>query len=378
MNEHKRQHYVPRSYLRQFAIPGTEERAISALRLDGWQHIQQVSIETTCQRPYFYGRDLAVEKVLQRIEGAAATVMKGVVAGRGVPEPSSLEMTHLLRFVGLQFGRTPAAIKMHFQQATQLVRQVVATHPKMRPDLLPYVEQFVVRPPDDSIVVTLSIGNNAVPLLTDLRAKVLNAPIGTEFVTSDAPVMLHNAWARPRTFGTTALSSCGLLVFLPLSPRQLLVLFDTDVYSVGPASSDYVDLEDPAEVSSLNSLQVEAADEMLFYSSASMRTEIDRLKAVVRGQPRWTSDRQQTDRGTWRVVTRLVASAIRIRTPTIRLRDEATLVPPRARVGHRPKTIELLELMRFHDAKGLTGEARAVQAAVQAFVAERAKRSGRQ
>lgn len=55
MTESKRQHYVPKTYLRQFALPGSSERAIRALRLKGWQHFEQASIETACQRPFFMG-----------------------------------------------------------------------------------------------------------------------------------------------------------------------------------------------------------------------------------------------------------------------------------------------------------------------------------
>ena len=58
-------------------------------------------------------------------------------------------------------------------------------------------------------------------MLFDLALKVLVNRSGTEFITSDAPVVLFNQWCQDiRGMGTTGLACHGLQIFLPLSPTH--------------------------------------------------------------------------------------------------------------------------------------------------------------
>ncbi len=117
----------------------------------------------------------------------------------------------------------------------------------------------------------------AVPAVSDLRAKLLVNRTAHEFVTSDAPSVLHNMWCERFPAGSTGLASAGLQFLLPLSPEHVLVLFDPDVYVCGDPLLDVVDLHQEDDVESLNSLQVAASRDSVFYRSPSTQPQLDAM-----------------------------------------------------------------------------------------------------
>ena len=93
------------------------------------------------------------------------------------------------------------------------------------------------------------------------------------FITSDNPVFKYNQYMEQiRNRGTTGLGQTGIQVFLPLSPKHILVLYDKDVY-------DYVRKQLPTEtdVDVLNGLQVISANNNLYFNDWKQSTAIEDL-----------------------------------------------------------------------------------------------------
>ncbi|MBX7194761.1 MAG: DUF4238 domain-containing protein [Sandaracinaceae bacterium] len=363
MSGHKRQHFVPQSYLRRFAADGTDGRAISTLLVKTGKHVPRASIATACQAEYFYGKDLAFEHALRAIEAAADPVISSVVAEAGVPEPTSAEMTSLLRFVGLQMGRTPDRLRLHSEQETAWMRMAARTHPEFPKQFGDTIDRVSVRVPDEWIAVALSIANDGIPLICDLRAKVLVSRTAC-FITSDSPVVLHNRWAGPNAQAAVGLTSRGLLVFMPLSPRHLLVLFDTDVYRVGASFADYVEVNDEEEIFALNALQAEGAAEQIIYASHMPKVAVDRLGSVPKRGPRWNAQRVWTPDNRNIVVTAQVSSSLKLPSGgSVRIRPEVEGVPRHARWNReREGTTELFRIMKKFDEARLSRASRVERA----------------
>lgn len=352
VSDHKRQHFVPQCYLRRFAANGTDGKAISMLLVKSGKHVARAPITTACQIEHFYGKDLALEHALRRIETAADPVIRGIVGEAGVPLPMTAAMTALLRFVGLQMGRTPDSVALHAEQATAWMRTAARTHPEFPNQFDSAIDDVVVRLPDGWIAVALNTANNGIPLICDLRAKVLVTPTPA-FITSDSPVVLHNRWAGPNALASIGLTSVGLLLFLPLSPRHLLVLFDTDVYRVGASADDYVTVDDEEEVYALNALQAEGAVSQIFYASDMPRVALDRLQSVPRARTRWNAQTVDNPEKRHITVTARVSSSLKLPPGgAIRIRPEVESVPRPARWNRqREGTEDLYRLMREVDAR---------------------------
>jgi Protein of unknown function (DUF4238) len=70
-------------------------------------------------------------------------------------------------------------------------------------------------------------------ILDDLKVVILRNESTRDFVTSDHPAVLTNRWQIQRlkrnSFGT---NSAGLLLFMPLGPKTLVMAYDKRVYSI--------------------------------------------------------------------------------------------------------------------------------------------------
>jgi hypothetical protein len=106
------------------------------------------------------------------------------------------------------------------------------------------------------------------PITFDLCFKLVINKTKEPFITSDHPVVLYNQFLEPRKkYGNnTGLACKGLEIFLPISPRHLLIFFDPDVYKVENKSNVSVDITADADVKALNLLQCISADKNLYFN----------------------------------------------------------------------------------------------------------------
>ena len=77
----------------------------------------------------------------------------------------------------------------------------------------------------------------------------------------------YNKWTEDiKNYGSVGLASKGLLIFLPLSPKKLLLLYDKSVYKVGSKKGSMSILRDPKEIDNINLMQwLKCHDNIYFY-----------------------------------------------------------------------------------------------------------------
>lgn len=262
----KSQHFVPRFLLERFATSGTRERAISAMDLDVGECRDGISIAEQCARSFFYGRDGLMEEPLGDIEGAAAKAMRDLIRlGPERPPFRQEDAVTLLVFIAAQHGRTPAALAEQEAQYRGLVERGLAskiTNPEERARGVEYLinrDISALRSTQMSVTIGSSLAD-----LADLLV-VNDSPI--QFVASDIGVVFHNQWAQPvRGVGVLGFACSGLQLFLPLSPRHLLVKYDAAIYAP-PRSTVHVRATD--SVHTVNRLQCAYAQRHLYFTGNS-------------------------------------------------------------------------------------------------------------
>ena len=95
------------------------------------------------------------------------------------------------------------------------------------------------------------------PICYDLKPIVLITEHRGQFITSDNPVALVNSFWRGRFPGPgNNLAAAGLLVFLPLSARHTLLLYDQNVYSVPKSAKNSVFIRKSTDILNINELQI--------------------------------------------------------------------------------------------------------------------------
>ncbi len=288
MPDNKSHHFVPRFYLRNFSRSG---KSIDVFNIGSQRLIKNAPIKGQCCRDYFYGKNPESEKSLSGAEGEVARLFQ--IINQQVRLPHYFTAGHLLLcfHIAIQANRTKYAADALNEITDGMMREFMKHDRQVTQDMLSQVRFGY----DDPALISMGYGVLSFPLLMDLECRVLLAPRGSEFITSDNPVVKYNQFMRWRTDGSnTGFASKGLQIFFPIWPFLTLVMYDRDVYHFGRAKRSYVHIASAMDVHELNMLQVVAASENVYtHSSAANIFKVTqdaaryrrKKKAVVRVFP---------------------------------------------------------------------------------------------
>lgn len=246
MAHHKSQHYVPKCYLRNFAVD--EGRvSINIFNISQNKLIKGASIKDQCARSYFYGEDLIIEKALQPFEGRYASVYRSIAKGELISDD---DLGFLAGFCYLQYLRTDIA-----------AQRTLAAHADMARLIQEGVdEDLSSQMMSEADVISESIRTfyKTVHMISDLKSSIIVNKTKLPFVTSDDPAIQINRYYSqklgPRA-GSAGLQNSGLIFMLPLSPIYCFMCYDKDVYTVPDRVGARIYLNNISDVEAINELQ---------------------------------------------------------------------------------------------------------------------------
>jgi hypothetical protein len=274
MAEHKRQHYVPRSYLANFSPDGG--KSIGIFNLGQSKVIPSGGLYTQCYEDYFYGKDLKLEKALATgIEGPNSAVLNEIIEDGKLPGPKTEEYANLLVFMIIQSARTLSSSK----EGEELVKEfgdryfkkMALASGKFSPEELKDVELKMDCPVNMSIQQSVAM----LPLVLDLKAKLLVNRTLYKFITSDNPVAKTNQYLLGVFDGGVAgWATTGLQVFIPISPELIVTFYDGSIYKVGNRKQEVVNVSSQSDVKALNTLQILNAHQNVYFKNAAQGDEV--------------------------------------------------------------------------------------------------------
>ena len=276
---HKSQHFVPRCYLRAFSTDNAG-KTVNLFNLGSLKSVRQAAVKGQCSRPYFYGEDLKIEKALQIHESAYSDVVRLL---QGTPPTlTTTGLRKLCDFLALQHSRTEAAV-LRTRMVASGILKLIEQDTAARTDKLNASTHEFMR-------VALSMYPHVLRSISDLRACILVNHTALGFVTSDDPVVyssrFHAERLRNPNFGIDA---AGIFFALPLSPRFLLLCYDSDVYRVGGRFRPVRVIRTIHDVRACNELQLLNASNNVYFADWKQRHEVaSHLRSVhhLRRQPR--------------------------------------------------------------------------------------------
>ncbi len=220
------------------------------------------NLKHQCYKDYFYGKQLEVEKALGIVEGQAARILRLIDHYKSPPPFGSEEHLTLVLYMVMQYGRTAYSADALDEMNDKMMKHVFG--PKAEAEGID-LSKFTIGI-KDSAQYSLGLVTQFYPLLLDLDCKLLLNDTKVEFVTSDNPVVLYNQLFSFRKYGSnTGLVCKGLQIFLPISSNQVLLFYDHESYSVGSRSKSTVKVTTPRDVYELNTLQMTAAYENVYF-----------------------------------------------------------------------------------------------------------------
>jgi len=267
MSEKRRQHYVPRFYLKNFSID-RKGLAIGTFNIPSNKFISTARLKTQAYEIYFYGKDNRIENSLGLLEQNSATVIKDIIRANSLPNLKSKEFFTLLSFAIFLKSRTLYAAEENRELVEKSVKAIYSKDSRLK-DHLNNIHIIV----NDPTKIALRSAAQCLPIAFDLDYKLLINRTCIPFITSDNPVIYYNQFMETKkAFATgTGLACKGLEIFLPLSPEHYVIFFDKDVYKFGSRKDLSVIIRDLKDIESLNKLQCISAYKNLYFDHSISR-----------------------------------------------------------------------------------------------------------
>jgi len=289
MPEKKKQHFVPRFYLKNFSL-NSSGKALSIFNLSNSKFIPDGNLKDQAYKNYFYGRDLNIENALSELEGIAAKIIRDIIDWNSVANFSREDRYYLLEFVVFLSERTVCMVNQLNESADKFIKAIVSKDPGIPIGI--NEGNFSLTQPTQFALYRAAI---SLPVMFDLSYKLIINQTKIPFITSDHPVVLYNQFLEDQKVpgGNTGLASKGLQIFLPLSPHHLIVFFDHDVYKIGEKGNMSVDITADSDVEALNVIQCINANHNLYFNEEISESQIRRLVSRVnryRGKSRENVD----------------------------------------------------------------------------------------
>jgi hypothetical protein len=237
------------------------------------------------QEKYFYGADGKLESGLQAFEAEQSKVIRKIIATEDLNQLSDIEYQFLQSFILIQTSRTKEAKESSERLSDFLGEEFAKPLMVSKAEELGHTREYL-----ESCTVKIrggfpyhiAIAATSIHIISDLEPVLLKAPPGLSFITSDNPVVRYN-YNHSRLMSLRGIAWSGLLIFLPLSPRLCLLLYDREQYIVDRSDgSNPVTLtnEDLEKVNALQLLHCEQS--LIFFRKA----DGSRVHALATGYPK--------------------------------------------------------------------------------------------
>jgi hypothetical protein len=261
MPEKKKQHYVPKLYLKFFS--NFDKRThVGLYNLRTNLYLKSASIDGQNQEDYFYGKNTKIENAFSDLENRIESIIREIIRTNSLPALDSEDYLCLLVYVMFQQNRTKlSALKIEnlLNQVTQMIKN---------DKFVPTVELAEIHHQYEYPgIASLENISELIDAVLDLKCKLLINKTEHPFITSDHPVVKWNQFLNQRKYPNprTGLATKGLMLLFPISPNIIIAYFDSDVYSLGD-DNDSVDVLNENDVLILNLIQSYQCKELVFFN----------------------------------------------------------------------------------------------------------------
>lgn len=268
MAENKKQHYVPRMYIKRF----TEDEKIYLYNVETKTNIGQVPYKNICQEDYFYGKNLQNEKYLSNKESEWNKSIDEIINGNHSDE----NISNIKEFAIFQKQRTLGSLENFNTSIKEILENTVMFGlEKKAYDIQKYknlIDDKCQEEANDAIDTSfmLDMAKNTIQLIDDLSFLHIKYNTNKKLISSDNPIIVINPYLK-YNFG---FSMIGLIFLFPISPKDLVVLYDHKIYSKY-SDAKYIENSNQSEVNHINSYELINANEIIYSNCEFPKTLFD-------------------------------------------------------------------------------------------------------
>jgi hypothetical protein len=278
---HKKQHYVPKFYLKLFSQDG---KHLGIYNLKSKESFQ-VPIKNLCYEKYFYTKNSEFEKALSLIEQKQAETLHKLVNAQDFANFGHEDFYFIRSFLLLQSSRTKDEKVILNKYGEFFVANFVKPLMKSSEDLKrkglteDVIDNIKITFPTDHILA-MSVALREVELLSDLEPILIINKSNRNFICSDAPIVLYN-YIKIENTNTTGYQFPGLQIFCPLNKNILLLLIDKNLYDLKRGTGSTIFITRNSDVDSINKLQLVNCLDNVFFSKEDDTNYVRKLHSEV-------------------------------------------------------------------------------------------------
>ena len=256
----KKQHFVPRFYLKRFA---DNNGLLDIYHIKQAECHRKVNHKDQCQKSYFYGTDLEWENRLSKMEADWNSVFTKIDKKNDLTDE---DLKQIKLFALFQRQRTSGEFEYRYNERLslyELYAQKVCAHKGWVFD--DEAKKEIKKHVDESISPSemLELAQHMQKYIEDLNVRIIEYSTKKHLVISDVPVIALNPFHTP----SIGYGCVGLVILFPISPNVLISIYDSKMYKQN-STDRYVTLNNEDEIVALNNLQFVSAEEILLGSES--------------------------------------------------------------------------------------------------------------
>lgn len=268
----RKQHYIPQYLLKNFCNDG--KQIINVFDIEN-ESIFKSSIRRIGQKNYFYSKNPIVEKYLSFLDAEQSKVVNYIINNHGFPikgDEIEEDMFRLLQFICLQNLRTPYAlgeINSSFESYVKFILKMDKRKYNIEDDEIKNLKVAAHGP----FLIQLIQSEIDPLLIMDLEFRILFNETDCDYIISDNPVCLYNRmfWKK---MASTGLASAGLMIFIPLSPKLMLFLYDYNCYKI---RNSFTKIKNKNTIEDINKLQYLNSKQFLYFMNPKFQSKIQQI-----------------------------------------------------------------------------------------------------
>ncbi|MGB3311631.1 MAG: DUF4238 domain-containing protein [Nodosilinea sp.] len=279
----RKQHYVPQFLLKNFSLKVKKHWKINVFDTIRKDLRLNQSVDGNFYQNNFYDKDNSVESLLsEKIENPASLVIQKIISSQDLKilRNNVESQSVLLKFISTLLHRTPQArdkalsfIYSFFDSFTGELLELndfdreKTSIPKIR-----YENK-------DGFASFLALqGVVDACILVDLDFHLVKNNTSLDFWISDHPAFSYNWFYKELEHpGVTGLPARGFQIFLPISTKLMICLYDPGIYKYGSKKSQLSDINDESDVIILNSLQALNSESIMGFQRSEECKLVQRL-----------------------------------------------------------------------------------------------------
>lgn len=232
------------------------DKVINLYNLNSKKFIKNAAIKHQASENYFYSKNIEIENALAHFEEGIVDIFNKILKEHSLPSKKSAYYELLLIFISIQYNRTKFAHD-----------DMMNVHKQMMSIIGKEFSKFSTLSESSWIYKKMTLALYCVEFLKDLKMKLLINNTSQEFICSDNPVVFYNQFLESKGRSEIGYDSIGIEIFLPISPSLSLILYDKNIYHVGEAMNNVVEIFQNNDVSNLNLLQLLSANNNVYFGN---------------------------------------------------------------------------------------------------------------